>query len=130
MAFSYAGLVTGIFATIATALVCTHCAYILVKCAHTLYQRTRRTTMSFSEVAEVAFLNGELNKRLQNLRKECQKIIILIKIYRSSLGTTMVAVHEAFHQLWTIYHLLWYLLSIHRHHSRKLPANCTALHRL
>ena len=60
MAFSYSGLVTGIFATIATALVCTHCAYVLVKCAHTLYYRSRRTTMSFSEVAEVAFLNGKL----------------------------------------------------------------------
>ncbi|CAG9809251.1 unnamed protein product [Chironomus riparius] len=58
MAFSYSGLVTGIFATIATALVCTHCAYVLVKCAHTLYYRSRRTTMSFSEVAEVAFQNG------------------------------------------------------------------------
>lgn len=62
MAFSYSGLVTGIFATIATALVCTHCAYILVKCAHTLYYRTRRSTMNFSEVAEVAFLNGKKSK--------------------------------------------------------------------
>lgn len=59
MAFSYAGLVTGIFATILTALICTHCAYVLVKCAHTLYRRTRRPTMNFSEVAEAAFVNGE-----------------------------------------------------------------------
>jgi solute carrier family 36 (proton-coupled amino acid transporter) len=59
MAFSYAGLVTGIFATVLTALICTHCAYVLVKCAHTLYRRTRRTAMNFSEVAEVAFVNGE-----------------------------------------------------------------------
>lgn len=62
MAFSYAGLVTGIFATILTALICTHCAYVLVKCAHTLYRRTRRTAMNFSEVAEVAFVNGESNE--------------------------------------------------------------------
>lgn len=61
MAFSYAGLVNGILATILTALICTHCAYILVKCAHTLYRRTRRTTMNFSEVAEVAFANGKLS---------------------------------------------------------------------
>jgi len=60
MAFSFAGLVTGIFATIATAIVCTHCAYILVKCAHTMYRRTRKTAMGFSEVAEHAFINGEL----------------------------------------------------------------------
>lgn len=58
--FSYSGLVTGIVATILTALICTHCAYILVKCAHTLYYRVRRTAMSFSEVAEIAFLNGNL----------------------------------------------------------------------
>ena len=60
MAFSYAGLVNGIIATILTALICTHCAYVLVKCAHTLYRRTRRTAMNFSEVAEVAFANGKL----------------------------------------------------------------------
>lgn len=58
MAFSYAGLVTGIFATILTALICTHCAYVLVKCAHTLYYRSRRTAMNFADVAEVAFVNG------------------------------------------------------------------------
>jgi proton-coupled amino acid transporter len=58
MAFSYSGLVTGIFATILTAIICTHCAYVLVKCAHTLYYRARKPTMNFSEVAEVAFLNG------------------------------------------------------------------------
>lgn len=60
MAFSYAGLVTGIFATILTALICTHCAYVLVKCAHTLYYRSRRTAMNFADVAEVAFVNGGL----------------------------------------------------------------------
>lgn len=60
MAFSYAGLVNGVLATILTAIICTHCAYVLVKCAHTLYKRTRRTTMNFSEVAEVAFANGKL----------------------------------------------------------------------
>ncbi|KAG5673654.1 hypothetical protein PVAND_003682 [Polypedilum vanderplanki] len=58
LAFSYSGLVTGIFATILTALICTHCAYILVKCSHSLYYRTRRSTMNFSEVAEAACLNG------------------------------------------------------------------------
>lgn len=58
IAFSYAGLVGGILATILTAIVCTHCAYVLVKCAHTLYQRTRKTAMSFSEVAVAALENG------------------------------------------------------------------------
>ncbi|XP_055689068.1 proton-coupled amino acid transporter-like protein pathetic [Lutzomyia longipalpis] len=58
VAFMYAGLAMGIVATIVTALVCTHCAYILVKCAHTLYRRTHTPQMSFAEVAEVAFQNG------------------------------------------------------------------------
>lgn len=58
IAFMYSGLVFGIFATILTAFVCTHCSYVLVKCGHTLYKRTRRTAMNFSDVAEVAFANG------------------------------------------------------------------------
>lgn len=61
MAFSFAGLVNGILATILTAIICTHCAYVLVKCAHTLYKRHRRTAMNFSEIAEVAFDNGKWN---------------------------------------------------------------------
>lgn len=32
--------------------------FFQVKCAHTLYHRTRRTAMGFSDVAEIAFLNG------------------------------------------------------------------------
>lgn len=58
IAFMYSGLAIGIISTIVTAFICTHCSYVLVKCAHTLYYRTRRTKMSFAEVAEVAFLNG------------------------------------------------------------------------
>ncbi|XP_055621302.1 proton-coupled amino acid transporter-like protein pathetic isoform X1 [Toxorhynchites rutilus septentrionalis] len=58
IAFSYAGLVGGILATVLTALICTHCAYVLVKCAHTLYHRTKSTAMTFAEVAEVALDNG------------------------------------------------------------------------
>lgn len=58
VAFSYAGLAGGIIATILTALVCTHCAYVLVKCAHTLYYRTKCTAMSFAQIAQVALQNG------------------------------------------------------------------------
>lgn len=86
-AFKASGLALGVFATILTAIICTHCSYVLVscletvqcavqfrrtntwivffflsflqvKCAHTLYIRTRRTEMNFAEVAEVAFSNG------------------------------------------------------------------------
>ncbi|KAL7307075.1 hypothetical protein TKK_0000813 [Trichogramma kaykai] len=57
-AFKSSGLIVGIFATILVAFVCTHCAYILVKCAHVLYHKTRKTQMGFAEVAETAFTNG------------------------------------------------------------------------
>lgn len=58
IAFMYSGIIMGIFATIITAIVCTHCSYVLVKCGHKLYYKTRRTKMSFAEIAEVAFENG------------------------------------------------------------------------
>lgn len=29
-----------------------------MKCAHTLYKRTQKTALNFSEIAEIAFLNG------------------------------------------------------------------------
>ncbi|XP_058829880.1 proton-coupled amino acid transporter-like protein pathetic [Topomyia yanbarensis] len=58
IAFSYAGLVGGIIATILTALICTHCAYVLVKCAHTLYHRNKTTSMTFAEIAQTALENG------------------------------------------------------------------------
>lgn len=58
VAFKNAGLLMGIIATLLVAFVCTHCSYILVKCAHVLYFRTRRTEMSFADVAEAAFATG------------------------------------------------------------------------
>lgn len=58
IAFMYSGLALGIVATVFTAFMCTHCSYVLVKCAHTLYHRTHRTKMSFAEIAETAFANG------------------------------------------------------------------------
>ncbi|KAK9499308.1 hypothetical protein O3M35_002361 [Rhynocoris fuscipes] len=57
-AFMNAGLSFGIFLTILVATVCTHCAYVLVKCAHELYRRIRVTSMTFPDVGEVAFANG------------------------------------------------------------------------
>ncbi|XP_066907422.1 proton-coupled amino acid transporter-like protein pathetic isoform X2 [Halyomorpha halys] len=58
VAFKNSGMALGIIFTILVALVCTHCAYVLVKCAHVLYKRTRVTAMSFADVGEVAFANG------------------------------------------------------------------------
>lgn len=58
IAFMYSGIVLGVFATIFTAFVCTHCSYVLVKCGHKLYYKTRRTQMNFAEIAEVSFQMG------------------------------------------------------------------------
>ncbi|XP_017136220.1 proton-coupled amino acid transporter-like protein pathetic isoform X1 [Drosophila miranda] len=58
IAFMYSGIIMGIFATIFTAFVCTHCSYVLVKCGHKLYYKTRRTKMTFAEIAESAFQKG------------------------------------------------------------------------
>ncbi|XP_057334976.1 proton-coupled amino acid transporter-like protein pathetic [Microplitis mediator] len=57
-AFKSSGLVGGIIATIFVSLVCTHCSYILVKCAHVLYHKTHRTRMGFADIAENAFATG------------------------------------------------------------------------
>ncbi|XP_060520372.1 proton-coupled amino acid transporter-like protein pathetic isoform X2 [Cylas formicarius] len=57
-AFQASGLALGIFSTILVSVICTHCAYILVVCAHELYRRVGKTQMGFAEVAEQACLRG------------------------------------------------------------------------
>ncbi|KAL1396184.1 hypothetical protein pipiens_001242 [Culex pipiens pipiens] len=72
VAFTYAGLAGGIIATILTALVCTHCAYVLVKCAHTHYYRTKTTAMSFADVAEISLTNGpQWGRRWSTFIRQC-----------------------------------------------------------
>lgn len=72
IAFSYAGLVGGIIATVLTALICTHCAYVLVKCAHTMYHRTKSTAMTYAEVAEISLENGpEWGRRWSKFIRMC-----------------------------------------------------------
>lgn len=58
LAFSNAGLMFGLVATILVGTICTYCVHVLVKCAHILCRRTRIPSLSFAEVAEVAFLAG------------------------------------------------------------------------
>lgn len=67
LGFSHVGLLTGLLATILTAIICTHCAYVLVKCAHALYVRTRKSKMTFAEVAEASCVNGKLIDKLNFL---------------------------------------------------------------
>ncbi|KAL0852168.1 hypothetical protein ABMA28_000403 [Loxostege sticticalis] len=87
MAFKNAGLVSGIFFTILVAVVCTHCSYVLVKCAHVLYKKTRRTNMTFPEVGEAALANGP-----EGLRRYAYsfRIFILVSLFATYFGTCSV----------------------------------------
>ncbi|XP_041986662.1 proton-coupled amino acid transporter-like protein pathetic [Aricia agestis] len=57
-AFQASGLFAGVFFCVLVAVICTHCAYILIKCAHVLYKKTKKTSMSFAEVGAAALDNG------------------------------------------------------------------------
>ncbi|XP_026727945.1 proton-coupled amino acid transporter-like protein pathetic isoform X2 [Trichoplusia ni] len=60
-AFKRAGLVFGVLFTILVAVVCTHCSYVLIKCAHVLYYRTRKSQMTFPEVGKAALETGPVS---------------------------------------------------------------------
>ncbi|XP_072931013.1 proton-coupled amino acid transporter-like protein pathetic isoform X2 [Epargyreus clarus] len=86
-AFQCSGLILGIFFTILVAVICTHCAYVLIKCAHVLYKKTRRTHMSFPDVAEAAFDNGpEWIRKWSN----AFRIFILVSLFATYFGTCSV----------------------------------------
>jgi len=87
IAFKNAGLTVGIICTLLVALVCTHCAYVLVKCAHELYRRTRVTAMSFADVGEVAFRNGPPWGRIY--AKAC-RVSIVAGLFAAYFGTCSV----------------------------------------
>lgn len=87
MAFKCAGLLNGIIFTILVAVVCTHCAYVLIKCAHVLYKKTRKTQMTFPEVGEAALQNGP--QALQAWANSF-RIFILVSLFFTYFGTCSV----------------------------------------
>ncbi|XP_065348596.1 proton-coupled amino acid transporter-like protein pathetic [Cloeon dipterum] len=87
IAFKHSGLTMGVFATVLVAIICTHCSYILVKCAHRLYVRTRVTAMSFAEVSTVAFKNGPAWSRPY---AQLSRMIILVSLFLTYFGTCSV----------------------------------------
>lgn len=87
VAFKSSGLALGIVFTILVAFVCTHCAYVLVKCAHVLYHRTKRTQMSFGDVAEVAFASGPKWGRKFS---KFSRYLIEISLFLTYFGTCSV----------------------------------------
>ncbi|XP_065206439.1 proton-coupled amino acid transporter-like protein pathetic isoform X1 [Planococcus citri] len=83
-AFKNGGVVFGLFGTVIIGIICAHCAYILVKCAHKLYYRTRVSSLTFSEVGEVAFANGP---RFSQKFAKPAKLCIVIGIFLTYFGT-------------------------------------------
>ncbi|PZC80404.1 proton-coupled amino acid transporter-like protein pathetic [Helicoverpa armigera] len=86
-AFKCAGLVSGIFFTMLVALICTHCSYVLIKCAHVLYKKTKRTQMTFPEVGQTAFENGPEKFRPWG---NAFRIFILVSLFLTYFGTCSV----------------------------------------
>ncbi|XP_055847121.1 proton-coupled amino acid transporter-like protein pathetic [Episyrphus balteatus] len=87
IAFMYAGLFFGIFTTMFTALVCTHCAYVLVKCGHKLYYKEQKSKMSFAEISEKAFMLGPGWVRALAVPS---RILILFGLFLTYFGTCSV----------------------------------------
>ncbi|XP_059469500.1 proton-coupled amino acid transporter-like protein pathetic [Neocloeon triangulifer] len=87
IAFKHAGLTMGVFATVFVAIICTHCSYILVKCAHALYARTRVTAMSFADVGTVSFRHGPAWSRPY---AQLSRMTILVSLFLTYFGTCSV----------------------------------------
>ncbi|KAH0535505.1 proton-coupled amino acid transporter-like protein pathetic [Cotesia glomerata] len=81
-AFKSSGLIGGIFGTIFVSLICTHCSYILVKCAHVLYHKTHRTKMGFADIAENAFATGpKWGRKFSKFSRYTIQICLLITYF-------------------------------------------------
>ncbi|XP_066904359.1 proton-coupled amino acid transporter-like protein pathetic isoform X3 [Halyomorpha halys] len=66
--FKNAGLLIGILGTISIGILCTHCAYIMVKCAQDLCQILDRPFLGYTETVEQAMLNCAQKKFSQYAR--------------------------------------------------------------
>ncbi|XP_025203232.1 proton-coupled amino acid transporter-like protein pathetic [Melanaphis sacchari] len=104
LAFQCSGLIIGIFATVFVSFVCTYCSYLLVKCAHTLYWRTKVSSMSYADVAEVAFANGpEWSRKFSSLTRK-SILWLLFVTYFGTCSVYTVIIASNFHQLY-MYHM-------------------------
>ncbi|XP_014242308.1 proton-coupled amino acid transporter-like protein pathetic [Cimex lectularius] len=102
-AFKNAGMSLAIILTVVVAIICTHCAYILVKCAHELYRRTRVTAMSFPDVGEVAFANGPAWGRRYSKLARMTIIAGLFTAYFGTCSVYTVIISENFRQVYDNY---------------------------
>lgn len=61
LAFSYTGLLAGIFMTIITAAITTHGIFIVLNCSYILCKMLKKPSMGYSELVEAACLNGKID---------------------------------------------------------------------
>ncbi|XP_056633809.1 proton-coupled amino acid transporter-like protein pathetic [Diorhabda sublineata] len=90
-AFKASGLGMGIFLTIVVSVICTHCSYILVTSAHELYKKTRRTQMSFGDVAEESCLRGPAwGKKFAPYARQIIQIGLLVTYFMTCSCYTVI----------------------------------------
>ncbi|XP_055912997.1 proton-coupled amino acid transporter-like protein pathetic [Eupeodes corollae] len=87
IAFLYSGLILGIFTTALTGIICTHCAYVLVKSAHRLYYMEQKSKMTFVEVSVTAFMRGP--PWVQSFSFSI-KMLVLVGLFLTYFGTCSV----------------------------------------
>lgn len=61
LGFSYTGLLTGVIATMVTAVFITHCVFILLRCANAHCRRDRKPNMTYAEVVKASFVHGNFH---------------------------------------------------------------------
>lgn len=90
-AFKASGLGMGIFLTVVVSVICTHCAYILVTSAHELYKKTRKTQMSFGDVAEESCLRGPAwGKKFAPYARQIIQIGLLVTYFMTCSCYTVI----------------------------------------
>jgi len=81
-----------------------------VKCAHTLYRRTKVSSMSYADVAEVAFANGPQWSRKFSLITRQSVLWLLFVTYFGTCSVYTVIIASNFEQLFT--HHMGYKLDL------------------
>ncbi|XP_066907416.1 proton-coupled amino acid transporter-like protein pathetic isoform X2 [Halyomorpha halys] len=99
LAFKNCGIFLGIILTIFVAIICTHCAYILVKCAHIVYKKIKVTEMTFPEVGEVVFMKGPEWGRKYSKAARMSILIGLFITYFGSCSVYAVIIAQNFQQV-------------------------------
>jgi len=101
--FKLSGLLPGFLAALITSFICSHCSYILVKCAHILYKRTKTTKMSFADVAEAAFSNGPIALRFMSTFARYFVTISLFVTYFGACSVYTVIIGDNAKQMYLHY---------------------------